>query len=66
MGTDPDAVVDADLRVHGLAGLRVADASVLPSLPCGNPNLACMMIGEKVADLIRGRTLPPEYPPSIG
>lgn len=62
MGTDPDAVVDAELRVHGLTGLRVADASVLPSLPCGNPNLACMMIGEKAADMIRGRSLPSEHP----
>lgn len=59
MGTDADAVVDASLRVHGLAGLRVADASVMPTLPRGNPNLPIMMIGEKAADLIRGRTLAP-------
>ena len=52
MGTDEGAVVDAQLRVHGIDGLRVADASVMPSLPRGNPNLACMMIGEKLADLI--------------
>jgi choline dehydrogenase len=58
MGADEQAVVDADLRVHGLDGLRVADASIMPGLPRGNPNLACMMIGEKAADLIRGRTLP--------
>jgi len=58
MGADEQAVVDADLRVHGLDGLRVADASIMPALPRGNPNLACMMIGEKAADLIRGRTLP--------
>ena len=57
MGTDGDAVVDAELRVRGIDGLRVADASVMPSLPRGNPNLACMMIGEKAADLILGRTL---------
>jgi choline dehydrogenase len=62
MGTDAAAVVDAELRVHGLDGLRVADASVMPSLPRGNPNLACLMIGEKAADLILGRTMPPEYP----
>jgi choline dehydrogenase len=55
MGTDDEAVVDASLRVRGLDGLRVADASVMPSLPRGNPNLPVMMIGEKAADLIRGR-----------
>jgi len=59
MGNDADAVVDASLRVHGLSGLRVADASVMPTLPRGNPNLPIMMIGEKAADLIRGRTLAP-------
>ena len=57
MGTGEDAVVDAELRVRGIDGLRVADASVMPALPRGNPNLACMMIGEKAADLILGRTL---------
>jgi choline dehydrogenase len=62
MGTDSEAVVDAELRVHGLDGLRVADASIMPSLPRGNPNLACMMIGEKAADLILGRTMAPERP----
>ena len=55
MGTDPNAVVDSSLRVHGLDGLRVADASVMPALPRGNPNLPVMMIGEKAADLIRGK-----------
>jgi choline dehydrogenase len=55
MGADADAVVDAALRVHGIDGLRVADASVMPALPRGNPNLAIMMIGEKAADLIHGR-----------
>ena len=62
MGNDENAVVDADLRVRGIDGLRVADASIMPTLPCGNPNLACMMIGEKAADLIRGRTAAPEHP----
>ncbi len=56
MGVDAGAVVDAELRVRGIDGLRVADASVMPALPRGNPNLAVMMIGEKAADLIRGRT----------
>lgn len=60
MGTDENAVVDAELRVRGIDGLRVVDASIMPTLPCGNPNLACMMIGEKAADLIRGRSLPPD------
>ena len=59
MGTDDGAVVDAELRVRGIDGLRIADASIMPALPRGNPNLACMMIGEKAADLIRGKNLPP-------
>jgi choline dehydrogenase len=58
MGLDEGAVVDAQLRVHGIEGLRIADASVMPSLPRGNPNLACMMIGEKLSDLILGREAP--------
>jgi choline dehydrogenase len=62
MGNDDNAVVDAELRVRGIDGLRVADASIMPTLPCGNPNLACLMIGEKAADLLRGRALPPEHP----
>jgi choline dehydrogenase len=59
MGTGPDAVVDADLRVRGIEGLRVADASVMPDEPSGNTNVPTIMIGEKAADLIRGRRLPP-------
>ncbi len=57
MGADAMAVVDDNLRVHGVSGLRVADASVMPSLISGNTNAACIMIGEKAADLIRGRVL---------
>jgi len=53
MGNDAGAVVDASLRVHGIERLRIADASIMPSLPRGNPNLACIMIGEKAADMIR-------------
>ncbi len=54
MGTDDGAVVDAALRVRGIDGLRVVDASVMPALPRGNPNLPIMMIAEKAADMIRG------------
>ena len=50
--SNPMAVVDADLRVHGLSGLRVADASIMPTVVSGNTNAACIMIGEKCADLM--------------
>ena len=52
MGSDPMAVVDDQLRVHGISGLRVADASIMPTLTSGNTNAPAMMIGEKAADLI--------------
>ncbi|WFE62844.1 GMC family oxidoreductase N-terminal domain-containing protein [Micromonospora sp. WMMD714] len=52
MGTGPDAVVDPQLRVHGLDGLRIADASVMPRIVSGNTHAPTVMIGEKAADLI--------------
>jgi choline dehydrogenase len=52
MGSDPLAVVDAQLRVHGVAGLRVADASIMPSIVNGNTNAPTIMIGEKLAQLV--------------
>ena len=53
MGSDERAVVDPQLRVRGVEGLRVADASVLPVIPGGNTNAPALMVGEKAADLIR-------------
>jgi choline dehydrogenase len=53
--TREDAVVDSQLRVHGLEGLRVADASVMPVIPGGNTNAATIMIAERASDLIRAR-----------
>lgn len=52
MGVAAECVVDPQLRVHGLEGLRVADASIMPALPSGNTNLPALMIGEKAADLL--------------
>jgi choline dehydrogenase len=52
MGSDPLAVVDDQLRVHGIAGLRVADASIMPTLTSGNTNAPSIMIGEKAARMV--------------
>jgi len=61
MGPDADAVVDGELRVRGVAGLRVVDCSVMPTIIRGNTNAPAVMVGEKAADMILGRpALSPE------
>ena len=54
MGSGPNAVVDDKLKVYGLEGLRVADASIFPTMPSGNTNAASIMVGERAYDLIKG------------
>ena len=56
MGPGPNAVVDDRLRVHGIAGLRIADASVFPTMPSGNTNAPSILVGERAADFILGRS----------
>ena len=64
MGTDDMAVVDKDARVHGVDGLRVVDASIMPDVVSGNLNVPTIMLAEKLADAIRGRpALPAEKVP---
>jgi choline dehydrogenase len=56
MGTDEMAVVSGDARVHGVEGLRVIDASIMPDVVSGNLNVPTIMMAEKLADVVRGRT----------
>lgn len=53
MGVEGNSVVDSELRVRGVTGLRIGDASIMPSITSGNTNAPCIMIGEKLADMIK-------------
>jgi choline dehydrogenase len=61
---DPGAVLDGELRVIGVDGLRVCDASAMPTQITGNPNATVIAMAEKAADLIAGRTPPPAEVPA--
>ena len=64
MGNDPDAVVDGELRIHGVEGLRVVDASVMPNIVSGNLNAPVQMIAGRAADFILGHEQLPQFRPS--
>jgi choline dehydrogenase len=59
MGVDAMAVVDPELKVHGLSNIRVIDSSIFPIIPNGNLNAPTMMVAERGADLIKGNIHPP-------
>lgn len=64
--SDPDAVVDPELRVRGIKSLRVVDTSIIPVIPAGHTNAMAFMIGEKAADLIKETWLKhPLDPPDV-
>jgi choline dehydrogenase len=54
MGRDDLSVVDAELRVYGVKNLRIADGSIMPSVTTGNTQAPCVMIGERMADILKG------------
>jgi choline dehydrogenase len=58
MGTDSDAVVDGDLRLRGTSNVRIADASVFPTMTTVNPMVTVLLIGERAADIIAGKGEP--------